>query len=133
MKKPAELVFPFVIVVILAAAFLWHRWQSGRIVAEAHYKLGEMMPTNDLHCLIRAYPRSHIPTGEYFYGCEVRWHNVLLSAVAFNWDSYTANDCSVTSTSRENVLFTVGSYRIRCSGIGWSRFGEPGAIWQEVQ
>ncbi len=84
------------------------------------------MPGSDLTCVIREYPQTIIPFASdgCFYGCEVRFRQVLLSSVAYYWDSFSTNDCSIKITSPDDVLFSIGSHRIQCSGIGWR-----GATW----
>jgi len=124
--KTAKITFLTLIVALLASAFYWNYWYSGRVVAEAHFRSGKRMPGSDLTCIIREYPQTNSPFTNcaYFYGCEVRFRQVLLSSVAFYWDSFYTEDFSIKITSPDDVLFSIGDHRIQCSGIGWC-----GATW----
>ncbi len=129
LKRVFIVVFPW-LALLVAGGLLWHRWGYGRVVASAHLRADGNFLRSDLKCVIRKYPKSMIPFARdgYYYGCEVRWHQVLLAASAFSWDNSAADVCSVRIASREEAVFTIGEHRIRWSGNGWQ-----GSTWDSPQ
>ena len=121
MKRVFNIIFPLLLGLVIAAAFFWHRWYHGVVVAEARFR--GKAPFHDLEtvCLVRQYPKSVIPFASdgYFYGCEVHWRQLLMSASAYSWDSYTADRFQIDMASANEAVFTIGSYRFRWRGGGW--------------
>jgi hypothetical protein len=107
-----SLVVIFLLLGLVLAAFLWQRWYFGRVVAEAHYDSPDGF--RSVTYLVREYPTSPllIASDMCLYRCEVRWRHRLDAAATFSWDSFTADHCSIQTSSHDKATFIIGLYNI---------------------